>query len=351
MALGADWTGVQYEKLLTGNAALVRDLLFALRRDPEPELAAALEGTARYLIRVLGRPGGGFYLAQTSDPASADGGDYWRDASREGRTPPPVDRLVLSGPNALAGAALIRAGLWLEDHELVAAGESALELVIARAHAPGRGMRHVIEPRPTPRAFLTTQADVALGLLDAFEGTGKARYLETAREVVDFALLNLKGDGGPALLDHLRESRPIGLLANPRRPMAPNVTLARAMIRLSAHGAGDRYREQARELLASYSGQLSLYRVHATTPALAVEEWIQTPVSVRIHGAPDSPGAARLRRAAMGASWPWTIVRVGDTDRGSVSAELSWKGTTETVKSAEALHESIRRLTGEEDGG
>ena len=169
MAAAPMWAGIQYEKMLAGNTALISDLVLALRQEDSASLRSALERTARFVIEVLGRPGGGFYLAQAADLRSADGGAYWAPDTAEDLGPPPVDRLVLAGPNSLAGAALVRAGLLLDDPKMVRAGRGALDLVLERGYLKGRGVRHVIEPNPDDRVFLTAQADTALGLLDAYE--------------------------------------------------------------------------------------------------------------------------------------------------------------------------------------
>src|SRR4029079_3300910 len=184
---------------------------------------------------------------------------------------PPVDRLVLSGPNALAGAALLRAGAWLGDAAATAAGRGALDFVLERGYARGRGVDHVLEPRPESRRFLVAQADVAFGLIDAYETTGDGRYLTAARDVVDFSLANLLRPGETALRDHLSEGAEIGLLANPRRPMVENVRLARVMRRLALHGQGEVYGERAASILGSYVGNLTLYGAQAVEAALAVE--------------------------------------------------------------------------------
>ena len=75
---------------------------------------------------------------QAADPGSPDGGGYWRGETEK---TPPVDPIVLSGPNAAAGAALIRAGHWLDDPQLSSAGRAALDLVYERAYALGQGVQ------------------------------------------------------------------------------------------------------------------------------------------------------------------------------------------------------------------
>jgi uncharacterized protein YyaL (SSP411 family) len=337
MAGAPDWGSIQTEKMLAGNTVLVGQLLLALREetgDPA-RLRTALEQTCAFITGRLGRPDGGFYLAQVA--ASDDGGSA-----------PQIDRLVLSGPNALAGAALIRAGLALDERRLVDAGRAALDLVLDRAHVPGRGVAHVIEPDPTPEVFLVAQADVALGLVDAYESLGEPRYLDAAQEIADFSLRNMRFADERALRDFVpRSSRPIGLLANPRWPLRGNTRLARALLRLSLHGRGDAYRERAREILYAFGGDLSAFRVQGTETALAVEEWVREPLQIRVHGSRSSGKTAALRRAALRSPWPWTVVLTADEPgKGKPAAEIVWRETRERITDPASMREAILRITG-----
>ncbi len=342
LAASPQWGNVQYEKMLDRNGQLLRELTVELRGGPSGGLQDALADTTRFLLHTLARPGGGFYLAQVADPTSPDGGRYWTAETDRG-SPPPVDRLVLSGANALAGAALLRAAAWLGDPAAASAGRSALDMVLERAYARGRGVDHVIEPRPESRRFLVTQADVAFGLVDAYETTGEARYLAAARDIVDFSLANLLRPGETALRDHLPEQTEIGLLANPRRPMADNARLARVMRRLALQGQGEIYGERAASILGSYAGNLTLYGAQAVEGGVAVEEMIREPLLVRVDGNPSQ--TAGLRRAAVNLPWAWTVVTTGRTE-GTPSATLSWRGDTQQVSDLQALAEAAAKLTG-----
>ena len=344
MAAAPDWGEIQYEKLLERNGLLLRELVIELRGRPSPPLQEALADTTRFLQQTLARPGGGFYLAQVADPTSPDGGRYWTAAGAERGSAPPVDRLVLSGPNAMTGAALLRASAWLDDPAVATAGRAALDLVLERAYSRGRGVDHVIEPRPEARRFLVAQADVAFGLIDAYESTGEPRYLAAARDIVDFSLGNLLQRGETALRDHLPDSVEIGLLANPRRPMSDNVRLSRVMRRLALHGQGEIYAERAASILGSYAGDLTLYGAQAVEAALAVEESIREPLLVRIDGGADARAVA-LRRAAVNLPWAWTVVTTGKADA-APSAMLSWRGESQQVQEAAALVAAAERMTG-----
>src|SRR5262245_41663269 len=85
LAAAPEWGDIQYEKMLDANVDLIRDLTYSLRGSDSPTLRAALGGTAGFLTKVLARPGGGFYLAQSADPTGDDGGTYWTAADPAGR--------------------------------------------------------------------------------------------------------------------------------------------------------------------------------------------------------------------------------------------------------------------------
>jgi len=333
MAAEPDWKAVQPEKMLDKNAHFLRDALFVLRTRQAAELEEALAETARFMIETLRGPKGGFQLAVKAPV----------DGTAEAHE---VVGLILAGPNSLAGAALLRVGAWLDDRGLADAGIEALELTLSAAYHRGRGVDHVIEARGGTGRYLETQADVALAFIDAFETTGEDRWLRAARDIVDFSLANLRPTGEAALIDHLPEAAPIGILANPRRPLRPNTRLARAMLRLSIHGQGAVYGYEARRILESFSGSLTDYGVHSVESALAVEELIREPLTVTISGGGE--GAAALRRAAINLPWGWTVVTTAPTAAGETasSAEIVWRGSSVRVGTSAELDAEVRRLTG-----
>jgi uncharacterized protein YyaL (SSP411 family) len=346
IAAAPGWSEIQYEKLLEGNAQLIRELVFALRHQDDPELRGALVRTAAFVTAVLGRPAGGFSAAQWADPRSPDGGGYWRG---ESKAEPPVDALVLTGPNATAGAALIRAGILLGDGELVRAGTGAVELVLRRAYRTGRGLEHVIEPAGEPEhRFLSTQAEAAFGLIDAYQSTGDPRFLDAGRDAVEFAVHNLLlPDESPLLVDHLPgPATTIGLLVNARHPVRPNLELARAMLRLAHLGQDEGYRKQALGIVRRLAGGITGYRVHGVSVALAIEEAIQEPVVVEIRGAPDREATRALRDAAVNTAWPWTIVSWGAPQTEDAVALIRWQGRSEQVMRPAELAERVAELTG-----
>lgn len=342
------YRGLEYEKLLVGNAAFVRDLTFALRHEDSPALREALTRTAEFIVNVLGREQGGFHLAQVADDRSPDGGEYWRTAPEARLAPPPVDPIVLTGPTALAGAALLRAGWLLDREDLRKAGGDAIEAVRLEAYRPGRGVAHAIEPAGGEGSFLVSQADAAFGILEAYELTGNREYLQLAREVVDFARLNLRRPGEPVLRDHVPDPFPVGLLAQPRWPMRANARLARSMLRLARYGQGDEFREEALEILDAFSTDLTAFAIAGIELALAIEESISEPIFVNIAGPETAAETRELRAAAINSPWPWMLVGTAvDADgKNRPSAEVSRSAKTKRATRPVALTAAIDKLAG-----
>ena len=342
MAAAPDWGAIQYEKMLEANVDLIREFVFALREDDDPALHDALRATARFVTTVLARPSGGFYLAQVADPTSSDGGAYWRAATSDPAKAPPIDKLTLAGPNAMAGAALLRAGALLSDPALEVAGRAALDLVLQRAVASGRGVDHVIEDEAGNGRFLVTQSRVALGLLDGYESTGDARYLAAAKDIAGFVRNNLQVGDETAYRDHLPIGAEFGLLDMPLLPMNDNARFARVLVRLAALGALEEGRTLAKKILENYAGDLAVRGVRALEPSLAIDELLSEPLVVTIEGPVDDSKTRQLRRAVLNLKRGWVVIK---TAQGGVpAATLAFKGGTRRVADPTAMAKQLNDL-------
>ncbi|HZN55190.1 MAG TPA: DUF255 domain-containing protein [Candidatus Polarisedimenticolaceae bacterium] len=348
MAAAPNWGWIQYEKMLDANVDMMREMVFALREQDDPKLRENLAGTARFVTTVLARPGGGFYVAQSADAKSPDGGGYWKAAERDAGKAPPVYKLVLSGGNALAGAVLLRVGALLEDPALERAGRAALDLVLERAIEPGRGAGHIVEPDPDSGRYLVTQSEVAFGLLDAYESTGDARYLAAAKDIAAFVRNNMRVGEELAYRDHLATTADYGLLDMPLRPLLDNARFARVLLRLAAHGALDDGRAAAESILGQYAGDLTMHGARAIEPALAIDEMVTDPLVVTIEGPASEPATQALRRAALNLKHGWTVIRSAPGTR--AAASLQWRGGTRRVSAASELPEAMKALLAEEVG-
>ncbi len=341
LAAAPDWGSIQYEKMLAGNSDLIREMVFALREEDDATLRAALVATAKFITTTLGRPDGGFYLAQMADPSSPDGGGYWTADDPPAKAPP-VDKLLLAGANAEAGAALIRAGALLDDRALDKAGRTALDLVLLRSVSAGRGAAHVLESDADPGRYLVSQSEVAFGLLDGYESTGDARYLAAAKDVAEFVRNNMKVGAETSFRDHMAIGREFGLLDMPLRPMVDNARMARVFVRLAVQGAMPDGRTLAEQVMGNYAGELAVYGVRAIEPSLAIDEIVTEPLVVTIEGNPTDPTAVALRRAALNLRRGYVVIRSAHGD--APAATLAWHKASRRVTAAAAMPAELKAL-------
>lgn len=337
------WGGIQYEKMLDVQARFLREAAMTLRRGESEEIRRAAEETVGFLGAVLERPGGGFHNAQSADVHAVDGGGWWTE-DRSLRAAPPLDRTPLTGANATAGAALLRAGTVLENPRATEMGRRAIDQVVERGVLSGRGALHALDGVGADRRFLESQAETAFGLVDAHESTGDTRLLRAAADVADFALRNLSPEGEVALRDVLATGAEIGLLASPRWPTEANLRFARALVRLHHLGLGEgRYLARAGEIVGALATDPASEGVAGIEAALAVEELSREPVVVVLDGPPGSAATGALRRAALRSEVLWVVVRAGDPAAPS-RARLSREGKDAVAETPEALLAALRDL-------
>jgi uncharacterized protein YyaL (SSP411 family) len=244
-----------------------------------------------------------------------------------------------------ACAALARAGHVLDRDDWIVAARQSADIVLARSFEAGRGVRHVVEPNPEEFRFLETQAEAAFALADLHESTGERRYLEAARSIAEFSLLNLGASGEVALRDRLPEAAPIGLLASPRWPVRANATFARALVRLAIHGSDPAMRERAVRIAGAIGGGVDKLGVQGIEVGLAIEAVLREPVRVRVDGSSDDPRTGALRRAALRSTHPWIVVTRG-ADSGEPAAVVEAGGAEARVTHADDLDPAIVRLVG-----
>jgi uncharacterized protein YyaL (SSP411 family) len=342
MAAAPDWGNIQYEKMLESNVELIRELVFALREEDDPDLRSALRGTARFVSTVLARPGQGFYLAQIADPTSPDGGGYWEAETRDPSKAPPLDKLVLAAPNAMAGAALLRAGALLDDRALEKAGRAALDLVLDQAVGSGRGVAQVIGSANEQGRYLVTQSKTALAFEDAYESTGDPRYLAAAKDIAMFVRNNMKVGVETAYRDHLPVLPEFGILDMPLRPMQDNARFARVLVRLAAQGALEDGRAAAEQVLGTYAGDLADHGVRAIEPGLAIDELLSQPLVVTIEGPPEERRTLELRRAALNLKHGWVVIETAEGK--TPAASMTWRRNTRRVEEPAKLAEQLKAL-------
>lgn len=247
-----DWSVPHYERMLTDNAGLIQVALAAGRAD-------IASGAAGFLVDSLQLPSGGFAAAQDSeswiDGERSEGGFYQRALDeRSGLEPPRIDGKLVSGWNGLAVGALAATGARLGREDLVnAAVRAALAVEESNLAADGTLRRasldEILSGAP---ATLEDYGALAQGLAVLATATGCVAYAVQARRLVDLCWPTEDAAVIPGGRDRVLAAlgAPEVDDADTDRPSGA-ASIAEAALTLWRLGAGERYRERARTIVAA----------------------------------------------------------------------------------------------------
>ena len=136
-------------------------------------------------------------------------------ARRAERTPPGLDRKLVTAWNGLAISALARGGAVLDDPRyLEAARRAAARLWELHRDEAGRLYRASTDGVPTGDGILDDYAAFATGLLDLFEAGGDPEDLRRARELIDLAERLFADPAGAYFLTASDTEAPLGRRAD-----------------------------------------------------------------------------------------------------------------------------------------
>jgi len=252
-------------------------------------------------------------------------------AARSRRRTPPVDHVVMTDRNALMASAFLAVSAATGDARCAKTALADLDFIRAHLRAPGGGFYHEWSAgAPGVAGIAADQVYLATALLDAFEATGDAKYLDEARALADLIdakfrdpatglVRNLSAEPTGSVLDGTAAGEQVMYDA----PM-PSVQgqAAIMMYRLGAITSDPRYPKRADELLAPAT-VLAGGGVDSTlgTLGLALQWQAGGAATIAIVGRRDDPKAGTLLAAAFAAYRPAKIVLRVDLDPAQASAK------------------------------
>jgi uncharacterized protein YyaL (SSP411 family) len=205
-------------------------------------------------------------------------------AARDRRPRPYVDTTLYSGWTALVASGFLAAARFLAIEGAAADALRALEGIWADGFREGRGLLHRLGD-DAAGYHIDDQAHTALALLDAFELTQDARWLDRCRTLLRIVLERYRDPVIGALQDTPRDSTSgVAPLQRPYLPItdapAPsgNASAALALLRLAAFDHDTDTRDAALAILRAFGGSAPRLGSAAATYVKALA-WAVRPIT------------------------------------------------------------------------
>jgi uncharacterized protein YyaL (SSP411 family) len=327
-----DWSVPHFEKMLEDNAKLFKVLVNANQVAPRDIFAKTIETMTAYLDSSLSdRERGGFYGSQDADE------HYYSLplAERAKLTAPYIDHTFYTNWNAMMISGYLNLTP-LPQPPLPSPNEVALGEGRGAARSAGErgkafalrtlnrlwnemynadaGLYHFCREGDAPQ-LLNQLSDLAYtthALLDAYRVTADAVHLQRAQTLAELALDKLYDNERGAFWSEPQAHQSLGLLRLPDKSVNENAVMADALVRLGRLTGDEKYRIFAEKTLVFFSEEYSRYSFAGSEYALAVEHFLNEPVSVHIVGAVNDERTQLLKNTALAEYAPAKIVQVID---------------------------------------
>ena len=329
-SVSRDWKVPHYEKMLVSNANLLMAYADAIRITGRAIYRTAAQGIVTYLMETLfSQQDGLFFASQDADEPFYQ--MSWKD--RNAATPPPIDRTLYAGWNALAARALIEASDVLSEANHRDAGAAILEKLWHRSWSSADGLSRRAGESTDPTPVLADQVHFLHAWLALYQRTGRSDCITRAGEIAA-TVQELFGAPGGGCYDTTPPRDFEAQLLAREQPVLENGGWAEALLNL-AHVTGEReYEDRAAKTLGafesvvpgrSYLGPRASRRMEEDEEALflpAGSAWGRAqdllnhgPVSLALVGDASDPAYRRLHRAALRTHAPHRVVQPLDRER------------------------------------
>ncbi len=290
-----DWSTPHYEKMLSGNAGQLDNLIAAWQVTKNPQYREIAEATIHYVLNTLSVAG------EAGEAGEAEGGEnigfagsqdadeayFQADAAqRRALSRPFVDDTIHASWNGQFCQVLINAGLAFGDYRLVEKAQTVLRWFSEQMTAANGAIFHYFRDgqRSALQGLLEDQAAMGAAYLVAFEASSDRRLLAAAKKSAVFMTDALEDSQSGGFYDMPHDPDAIGALSQREKPFTANVAAARFLIRLAGHLADDWYLREAERALQWFAATYRHWGYQAAGYGLAVHELQTQPLRMAIIG-------------------------------------------------------------------
>ena len=240
-------------------------------------------------------------------------------AARFKRQAPLVDTTIYSDRNGLLISAYLEAYRVLSHNQAKAFALKTIDRLLNNAYRQGEGMFHAyFEGKARLPGLLTDQVRMAKALLEAFEVTGERRYLEVAKDLMNYAITHFWDSQDGGFFDRLAQGESLAVLDRPLKEVednptpSPNGIAALVLDRLAYLTNDAHYEQKALQTLRAFAGSAKGYGHFGATYALAVHYHINRSAQAVIIGRNVDPTTQILWKSALTTYRPGKVVAVYD---------------------------------------
>ena len=185
-----DWSHPHREKLLLEEAGLLANCLAVFRLTQRADYRRMAEEIIEYLdAKLYDTAVGVFHGCEDwlrHEPPIPGGDEFFTI----------IDRCIYTDANAVASAAYLDAAVLLDKPQYRERALAMLEFLWQNCHSDGAGMFHYFDGAAHVPGLLQDQAQMGIALLRAYAVTGRAAYLDRARQLAEFILTELNNPAG-----------------------------------------------------------------------------------------------------------------------------------------------------------
>lgn len=292
----ADWKVPHYEKMLEGNAGLLKDYLLGYQATGNESYRTIAEGILDYTGTHLFSPNGGFYGSQDADEEY-----YHLDAQARSKvTPPKVDECIYTDWNGQIISQYLLAYQSLGVKDALEKAARSLGFLKERAYKKGQGMCHLVaNGEEGLRGLLADQVYIAEALLTAYQITTQREYLDWAIDLIDYIIKAFGDNTGGGFFDVSEGVASAERLAFREKPFRENSVAARILIRLFYFTGKEGYKKEALNTLRAFLDTYEYYSLQAAPFALAVREYLTYPLHIVIVGKKSDGSTLALHQEAL----------------------------------------------------
>ena len=260
---GRDWSKPQAGKLLTIHAQALNLLLTASQYLNRSDYADRARAIFQFVHTTFAASEGGFFTSQRTPP-----GGGTRDASDS------LDRAVYTDATAAMASAYVHGASVFGDDSLLEFAVESMDRVLSETYEPGRGVGHAVSGAPALRGLLTDHVSASIALLDLYDTTQQAVYLDLPQELMTYCRATM-WDETAGFDDRAHDidgtEPPLGLLREPHYRLDLNCRASMVFARLGKLLDDEEYHRLALLALARQTPTYREHGIHGAAYVLALD--------------------------------------------------------------------------------